>query len=109
MLLFLDDAASYCSDLAFAIRIVKYLVGIIKFAVPILLIVFVTIDFTKAVIGKDEKAAQEAKNKAVKRIIYAIILFLVPTIVSLIFKNIVKVQYTGLTSPDSFVSCYFNS
>lgn len=97
----------YCSKFSFAVNILKYIVNIVKFVIPILLIVFVTIDLVKATIAKDDKAAAEAKAKIAKRIVYAIIIFLIPTIVSLIFQTIVRVPDNGLEGPQSFLQCYF--
>ena len=40
----------------------------------------------RAFIANDDKQMKDAYNKAIRRIIYALIIFLVPTIVSLLFR-----------------------
>ena len=75
-------------NLSFIFNILRYLIRVIKIVIPIILIVLATIDMTKVVINADEKTKKEAGSKVVKRIIYAVILFLVPTLISLIFKAV---------------------
>lgn len=98
-----------CNNFAFIFRIVGYLFGILEFVVPIIIIVVVTIDIIKAMISKDEKDVKEATSKAVKRIIYAIIIFLVPVIIKYAFKtiaNFTKNDKSGLDNPTSWVACF---
>ena len=73
-------------NIAFLLRIIKYIIKIIKFAVPIVLLLLCVIDFTKAVTAEDEKKMADAKRNSLRRVIYAVIVFLVPTFISLIFK-----------------------
>ena len=57
----------------------------------------------------DDKAKTEATNKAVKRIIYALLVFLIPTIISFIFKTIENYSSKDSnisTTPTSWVSCW---
>lgn len=60
----------------------------IKVIGPILVVLLSSIDFVKAVLGFDEKAMKEAQNKLIIRLVAAISLFLVPTLVQLIFSFI---------------------
>lgn len=76
------------NNLAFIFRILRYLFRAIKIVIPVILIIFAAIDMTKVVINADEKTKKEAGSKVVKRLIYAVILFLVPTLISLIFKAV---------------------
>lgn len=62
----------------------KLALRIIQIAVPIGLILFGTIDMAKAVIAGDEKKMKEAQKPFVKRIISAIIVFLIPYIVTVV-------------------------
>ena len=99
-----------CSSLAPFIRVIKYLINIVKYVIPILLIVLVTYDFIRAMLEKDEAKMKEARNKSVKRVAYAIIIFVVPIVVTLLFKTLDK----GLNDADEFksptdwISCYNN-
>ena len=60
----------------------------IKIIGPILVVLLSAIDFIKAVVGFDEKAMKEAQSKLVIRLIAAIGLFLVPTLVQLLLSFI---------------------
>ena len=63
---------------------VKLVLRILQIAVPIGLILFGTIDMAKAVIAGDEKKMKEAQKPFVKRIVSAVIVFLIPYIVSVV-------------------------
>ena len=63
---------------------VKLVLRILQIAVPIGLILFGTIDMAKAVIAGDEKKMKEAQKPFIKRIISAVIVFLIPYIVSVV-------------------------
>ena len=59
-------------------RVSALLVKVLQYAVPILLIALITYDLFKVVVGNvDEKSKKDATGKAVKRLIYAIIIFLI--------------------------------
>ena len=60
----------------------------IKIIGPILVVLLSAIDFIKAVVGFDEKAMKEAQSKLVIRLVAAICLFLVPTLVQLLLSFI---------------------
>lgn len=100
-----------CEDAGFIIRIIVKIVKYVHIIVPILLIVLITFDLFKVLVGTaDEKAKSEAFNKAVKRFIYAAIVFLVPTIITFIFSKIEgisddKSKATNTTST-SWISCW---
>lgn len=55
---------------------------------PILVVILSSIDFIKAVVGFDEKAMKEAQNKLIIRLVCAVALFLVPTLVQLLLSFI---------------------
>lgn len=75
---------------------VRLVIKIIQIAVPIALILFGTIDMAKAVIAGDEKKMKEAQKPFVKRIISAIIVFLIPYIVQVVVGIVTnKTQYKG--------------
>ena len=79
-------------DILDLISIVKLVINGICWVVPILLIVFVTIDVAKIVTAGnlDDKMKKEVGNKIVSRLIYALIIFLIPTIISLLFRILGK-------------------
>ena len=69
--------------------------GIIRIAVPIMLIALITYDLATAVfVGSDDKV-RKARDKAIKRIIIAIAIFFVPTFINLVFDLVNDVWGTN--------------
>ena len=64
------------------------ILGYIKVIGPILVVLLSAIDFIKAVVGTDEKAMKEAQSKLVIRLICAVGLFLVPTLIQVLLSFI---------------------
>ncbi len=80
-----------CSDLAPVIKLVKNgLIPILQIGIPIVLIVFGMIDLGKAVIASDDKKIKEAQGMLIKRAIYAVAIFFIVTIVTLVFNLFVS-------------------
>lgn len=94
-----------CTELAPIIRIVGLIVKILQIAAPILLIILVTIDVVRIISGKDEKEMNDAKNKIVKRLIYAIVIFLVPLLVKLALGMVANT----ISDASSWVQCWNNN
>ncbi len=92
------------ADFVSILRIVRWVINIICWGVPIILIVLTVLDIAKIVVAGniDDKLKKEVGSKVTTRLIYAIIIFLVPTIVSLIFRFVPVSQSTvnGLTWKD---------
>lgn len=63
-------------------QIIGYVIFFAKIIVPLLLIILGSIDFAKAVISNSDKAPQDALKAFGIRIIIAVIIFLIPTILS---------------------------
>lgn len=86
----INDAGSLCGQAA--IRNVLYLVGVvvavIRIAVPIILVVIGMIDLVKALTSQDDKQIKSATSLLVKRVVIGVVVFLVPTIVSLLMTVI---------------------
>lgn len=60
----------------------------IKVLGPIIVVLLSSIDFIKAVVGTDEKAMKEAQSKLIIRLIAALALFLIPTLIQLLLSFI---------------------
>lgn len=76
-----------CGGLGPIVRIIKKGVfPIVQIGIPILLIVFGTIDLGKAVISSDEKEVKEAQSRLIKRCIYAVAIFFITTLVTLLMS-----------------------
>jgi len=71
-------------------RFIGYLLLIAKILVPVLLIVFGIIDFSKALMSSNTDALQKSGQSLIFRIIAGIVIFLIPTIVNFFFKVIVR-------------------
>lgn len=67
-------------------QIVGYILYVAKLVVPLLLIILGTVDFAKATISSDDKAPKEAVVSLIKRILIAIIIFLIPTILNFLLS-----------------------
>lgn len=74
---------SVCDNIMFlkVMSFIKILLDIVFFVVPMGLIVMVSLDFAKNVISGREDDMKKNFNLVIKRLIYAVALFLVPTIV----------------------------
>lgn len=73
-------------DLLTILGVVRAAINVLVFVIPIILIVLGIVDLSKAVISSDEKKTKEAQKMFLTRVIYAVVIFLVPTIVSLLFN-----------------------
>lgn len=77
-------------------NILNTILNYIKIIGPILVVLLSAVDFVRAVVGTDEKAMKEAQNKLVIRLVAAIGLFLVPTLVQLLLSFInISVETIG--------------
>ena len=75
---------SVCTNILF-LRILSYVqtaLQILRFIVPLGLVVKIAIDFYKNLFINDETKQIENRNNAIRRIVAAIIIFLVPTLVN---------------------------
>ena len=82
-------------------KIVRIVIKIIRIVVPIMLIVSVMIDFMKEITNKTNDFSSIG-NLVFKKILAAVLVFLIPTIISIISTS------TGLNT-DSYMSCLNNS
>jgi len=98
---------SSCDDYAPIVGIVKGILGIIQFAIPILLIIMGTIDLGKAVMSSDEKEIKASSTRLMKRAIAAIAVFLVSALVNLIMGMVSKeTQSTEGANTANFLTCW---
>lgn len=73
--------------------------------IPICLIIMLLIDFAKAVVANDEGAKKSTKL-VTKRIMYAVIIFIVPWVVNLLITILSSV---GLDTGTNYVMCLTNA
>lgn len=88
---FLADAALVCESLGsnygragVIVNIIGSLITTIKIAVPLLLIIFGMVDLIKGVTARDEEKMKEGQRSFFRRLIPAILVFLVVTIVQFV-------------------------
>ena len=74
-------------ELVSVMAIIRFVVNAICIAIPIILIVLIILDLAKIVTAGniDDKLKKEVTSKVVTRLIFAVLIFLVPTIVRLVF------------------------
>ena len=94
---------SYCKDLEPVIRIAKSFIDLLRFGVPILLIIMGTIDLAKAVISSKEDEMKKAQSTLIKRLIYAVAVFLVVTLVTVVMNQVVK---AGVGNGEDWRKCW---
>ena len=73
-----------CNGLDNLVVIVKFVLKIVQWVVPIILIVLGTIDLVKAVIAGKDEDIKKHQQTLIKRVIAAVIVLLIPLIVSVI-------------------------
>lgn len=69
-----------------AMKIVGYVIQVVRWIAPLMLIVFGMIDFGKASIANDEKALGLATSSLIRRFLASIIIFFIPTIILAILE-----------------------
>ena len=87
-------------------------IPLIQAAIIIALVVLLIIDFGKAVMAGKEDEIKSAQKLAIKRIVYAIVVFLVPLIVNVTMGLLVNAKEAkGDPSQQSTdaLSCYFGN
>ena len=100
--------ANPCATLAPVINLLKAILGIIQWGIPMLLIVMGSIDLGKAVMASDDKEIKGATSKLIKRAIAAVAVFFVPLIVNLLIGMVADSDKGSTSTVDegSFVKCW---
>ncbi len=81
-------AIDFCDKLGPVVTIIYNVVNVLKWVVPILLILFGSLDLARAVIAGKEEEMKKAQGVLIRRAVYAIAVFLVFTLVSFIMAII---------------------
>ena len=87
------------------IRFINRIVNIIKVIVPVILIIMGMIDMAKATTASDEKQMQTSRKMFIKRIIYAVMVLFVVSIVQLLFTILQTSVFKTESNLLSCVSC----
>jgi len=86
-------------------NIVSLIIMAIQVVVPILLIIWGMVDFAKAVIGGDEDKIKAGQKVFIKRLIAAVLVFLVVTVVKLLVGLVGQLGVEGAAGNDSVWAC----
>ena len=80
--------AGFCSQTASLWQLVGYFLMIVKIIIPAVLIIMGIITLGKAVISNDEKESKKGYITIVRKIVTAVVIFFVPSIVTALFSII---------------------
>ena len=96
-----------CESYSFlsVIVLIKYIINILQIGVPIILIFYISFDLIKALVANDDKIMKKALTTSGKRLFYAVLLFVVPSIINLI----IGILDTSIDSKNAFLNCYNNA
>lgn len=83
-----DKEPESCKDILGedAIKTIRTIKNLLIMVVPIILIALGIIDFVQAIFANDENVMKKAQTKFLKRVIIAVIILLIPTILQFILK-----------------------
>lgn len=89
-----DRFDSFCEEegVKNSMKFIGNLLFIAKVVVPILLVVFGTIDFSKAVVAGDGGEITKTAKRFAFRFISGIVIFLLPTMINFVFDEILKME-----------------
>ena len=81
-------SAGFCANTADVWQLIGVALLIFKIVIPIILIILGMIDLGKAVVSSDDKAISKSTKSLAMRIVAAIIIFFIPSIISFVFSII---------------------
>ena len=82
----MTDPTNFCRETVNIWRTVGYFLLIFKIVIPLILIILGMVDLGKAVVSSDDKAISKAAKSLLMRVIAAICIFFIPTIVSFVIR-----------------------
>lgn len=89
------------------IQFALIILDILKIIIPIALIILGIIDFSKSVITNDEKLQKKSVNLFFKRLLYAVLVFIVPWLIEVL--TITLGNLIGDTEATNFTDCLENA
>ena len=99
----LIGAVNFCANTANVWQIVGYVLLVFKIVIPIILIVFGMLDLGKAVVGSKDDDIKKAVKQLAMRAVAAVVIFFIPTLVSMILGLVSNFQSSG--ARDDFNVC----
>lgn len=83
---------NFCTETAEIWQLVGSVVTILKIVIPLIIIVLAVIDLGKAAIASDDKEMKGAFSKLTKRIIAGVLIFFIPTLITIAFNFVGEFQ-----------------
>ena len=93
-------------DLLTILGVVRAAINVLVFVIPIILIVLGVVDLSKAVVSSKEDEVKKAQKMFFTRVIYAVVIFLIPTIVSLLFNLLPEAVFGGGMNGYTWRDCW---
>ncbi len=87
-------------DLIWVIQVLRIVIRVLQIAAPLALILFGSLDFFRAIVSGDEKEMKAKRKPFIGRLISAIIILLLPTLVNLIMRTVAK------NTNNTFANCW---
>lgn len=102
------EASDFCTGLSQVIILLGNIIRLIRWIIPMGLILFGLLDLGKAVIAGKEDEMKKAQGTLIKRVIYAVAVFLVVTLVQLVMGIVdgAETDDTGELTNDSWLTCW---
>ncbi len=100
--------ADMCKDILPIVKVIRNGVfPLIQMGIPIVLLLLGTIDLGKAVLSSEDKEVKAAQSRLIKRILYAVVIFFMTTIVSLVFNIVANYSDSDdVTGAKSWATCW---
>lgn len=93
----INETADICTGLVNILYLVGVVMFVLKIAIPIILIAVGSFDLVKAVTAQKDDDVKKAATSLAKKAVAAVAVFLIPTIVGLLF---------GLVGGNAYQDCY---
>ena len=84
----MNDMMQMCCNMKPFLNILRIVIRLLQFSVPLILLVLGTVDMIKAVSSNDEKTAKNSLDTFIKRLMYGVLVFLAPFLVRLVLNII---------------------
>ena len=88
------------------VNIFKFLIGLIKIGVPILLVIWGSWDLGKAVMAQKDDEIKNAQKLFIKKLIIAILVFLVPTFIGIALNVVDTSDSNGVKSQSCWTAIF---
>ena len=104
----MSDTLQTCCNLQPFLNIIRIVIRLIQYSVPLLLLVLGTIDMVKAVASGDEKVSKTSSQTFLKRLMYGVLIFLVPFLLRIVLRMVDKniIKDNSDVSTTSWLSCW---